>query len=97
MLNSAKRRHEEFSIPLEWVIERLTVGRCELSGLPFVFSSVNGDRHPYAPSLDRKDSTKGYTTENCRIILWALNMALSNWGEGVYREIARHVVLQYDL
>lgn len=34
------------------------------------------------------DSTKGYTPSNCRVVLWAMNMALSEWGEGAYARIA---------
>ena len=83
LFNAAQRRslqrNYEFSIDLDWVSERLKSGKCELTGIPFVFETrQNGHRNPYSPSLDRKDSSKGYTPENCRIILWALNMGFAD-------------------
>lgn len=101
LLNSAKRRSAQrkcdFSLDLPWLVSRLEKGKCELTDLPFVFETrLNGHRNPYAPSLDRIDNTKGYTKENCRIILWALNMGFADWGRENYILIARHLI-EYDL
>ena len=52
-----------------WAEARYT-GACELTGLKFV---INGKTNPYSISLDRIDSSRGYTPDNCRFILWALN------------------------
>lgn len=102
LFNAAKGRSQrkglEFSISFEWVVEKLTFARCEVSGIPFIFlTGGDGVKHPYAPSLDRIDNTKGYTPGNCRIILWALNLAFATWGEETYRDIASHVVREFDL
>lgn len=106
LFNSAKirsgKRGREILIDVDWVQKKLEVGVCELSGLSFVFETSKGDRDPYAPSLDRIDNSKGYTKENCRVILWALNMAFSNWGHETYLEIAKAYLqkedkLEYDL
>lgn len=66
----AKKLGWEFDLTMEWVKERYT-GFCELSGLPFEIGVV----HPtsFSPSLDRKDSRKGYTQDNCRFILFGIN------------------------
>lgn len=96
-LRRAEKRNYEIDIDLDWVIFRLEKGHCEITGIPFVFETrLNGHRNPYSPSLDRKDSTKGYTKENCRIILWALNMGFADWGQEIYLHIAKRLV-EYDL
>ena len=90
LLYSAKRRASQkniaFGLSRDWVLSRLKAGTCELSGLPFDLTT--GGRAPYTPSIDRIDNSKGYTVENCRVILWALNAAFSTWGECVFREIS---------
>lgn len=48
-------------------------------------------RNPNAPSVDRIDSSRGYTVDNCRLILWSLNRALNNYGEGYIFKIFRAV------
>lgn len=40
-------------------------GRCELTSHPFVLN-CDGKREPWAPSLDRIDSARGYTADNVR-------------------------------
>lgn len=69
----------EFDLTKEWVKARADV--CELSGLPFrpEYDGVHG-RNPFAPSVDRIDSNRGYTQDNCRVILYCLNMGLGQWG-----------------
>lgn len=46
-------------------------------------------RHPYEPSLDRKDSSQGYTVSNTRLVCVAVNFGLNQWGDSVYFELAR--------
>ena len=45
-------------------------------------------QNPFGPSLDRKDSAKGYTMDNARVVAWGLNCALNDFGEDVFSEIA---------
>lgn len=62
-----------------WVREKLKLGRCEVTGLPFDFTTEGG---PFAASIDRKDSSKPYTEENTQIVVWIHNAARNNWGDG---------------
>lgn len=88
----AKKYGHEFSLTKEWVKERIDAGTCELTGIKFIVGSkIVGRCGPYSPSIDRIDSFKGYTPDNCRVILWALNMGLSEWGEETYL----HVAMEY--
>lgn len=65
-------------------------GRCEVTGLRFSLErpTGTGKRLPFQPSLDRKDSSKGYSVENCRLVCWAVNAAMGPWGEDVFRKLA---------
>jgi hypothetical protein len=50
--------------------------RCALSGIPLTTSvEKRGPANPFAASIDRLDNTKGYTTENVRIVCVIANMA----------------------
>lgn len=64
---------------VEEIEARVIRGKCELSGINLVFG-IGGKKHN-SLSLDRKDSSKGYTYDNIRIIAWCLNCAFSDWGE----------------
>lgn len=66
-------------------------GVCAVSKLPFTLDRI-GSRAPFSPSLDRIDSTKGYTYENCRIVCYIVNMAMSDYGDEPLRIVARAIV-----
>jgi len=67
----------EFRLTREWIQEKLNRGVCELTGIAF---DMEGKRTQNSPSIDRISSKEGYTPENCRMVLWALNRGLCNYG-----------------
>lgn len=70
-------------------------GYCEVSGLPFKLEMVEAcKRRPYAPSIDRKDSDKGYYLDNCRFVCTAVNVAMNDFGESILWEIAFSMVMR---
>ena len=85
---NAVRRNVEHSLTYEWVRERVERGVCELSGVPFVFG---GNKHPRNPSIDRIDSSRGYTPDNCRIALWMLNAGKNDAEDQVFVDALRLV------
>jgi len=91
-MRRAKRKNVEWAITAEDV-ERMWVeskGRCALTGIPFDEANTGSfARRPWIPSLDRKESTKGYTPENTRLICCAMNFALNAWGEQIFEHVAR--------
>lgn len=78
LLGGAKRRAEkrgDFDLDLNFIIEKLEKGRCEVTGLKFDFSCMGkGKKNPFAPSIDRIDNKLGYTKSNVRFVLWAVNL-----------------------
>ncbi|MGD1924263.1 MAG: hypothetical protein ACFB03_08735 [Paracoccaceae bacterium] len=98
---SAKRRASSRGLDCEddlktWALAALDAqkARCALSGVPFDLE-IHGHGaapRPYAPSIDRKDATKGYTADNIRLICWAANLFLGTWGDGAAFRIAQGMV-----
>lgn len=82
----AKRKGMEFDLDdyAPEIASRVMRGICELSGVPLSFDR---ERSPYSASLDRRDSTKGYTYDNIRVLAWGLNHALKDWGDEKMRPI----------
>ena len=74
----AKQKGWKINLTKEWIRERITV--CEATGIPFdnsyegTFITMN----PYAPSIDRIDNSRGYTMDNCRIVLTTFNSLKSS-------------------
>jgi hypothetical protein len=78
-----KSAHESgpSDIDMEWIMERLDRGVCELKGIPFVYEW----RHPFLPSIDRIDASQpGHMKDNCRIVLWGLNAFKGTASEEVF-------------
>jgi hypothetical protein len=67
---------------------RLTRGRCELTGLRFSTDRADVANRPYAHSIDRIDSTLGYTRSNVRIVCAGINVAMMHWGEALFAKLA---------
>lgn len=86
LVNAAKKRSKvsgaEVSVPVAFVEWALIVGVCMRTGLKFDFGCY-GSRAAFAPSLDRKDPSKGYTLENTEVVCNAFNLAKSEWDYSV--------------
>lgn len=79
----ARKTNREFDLTIEGLRELLKVGICFATGFRLDFNpSDKSLRNPLAPSIDRRDNTKGYTTENIQLVC---NMY--NCGKGEANEI----------
>lgn len=71
-------------------------GVCEVTGIKFSDAIPEGCRTaPYAMSIDRVDSSKGYTLANCRVVCFSVNVAMNEWGEDVLLRIGKAVMLRH--
>ena len=72
----------QFDLDYEWVLDRLKGGVCEATGIPFVFDHRDNGfsivdrgmlRNPFTPSIDKTDPNKGYTKDNCKVVVYMYN------------------------
>jgi hypothetical protein len=93
--SNAKRRAEDKGIPFNLdrldLIQRITAGHCEVTGIPFDLG-IGAGINPWAPSLDRKDSSKGYTFDNVQVVCTAYNLAKHQFPTDVLLRLARAIV-----
>jgi hypothetical protein len=93
----AAKRHLPFDLTEEWALEQIKRQdfKCALTGILFQAEDDDPGRlRAYAPSLDRIDCSKGYTIDNVRIVIVAINIMLLDWGEEIFHRVAkayRHV------
>lgn len=59
-----------FDLTREWCDQTYT-GKCALTGLEFIIGTKHS--RPFSPSIDRIESSGGYTKDNCRFVLFAVN------------------------
>ena len=75
----AEKRGLPFDLDITWLSIKLAFGHCEATGLPFKESPASLHENPYLPSIDRIDSNKGYTKDNCRLVIVGFNSLKSNF------------------
>jgi len=68
----------EYGLEVAWMAHKLR-GRCELTGLPFDMSVRSRKPSLYTPSIDRIEPGQGYTKDNCRLVLFAVNLWLKDF------------------
>ena len=86
---ACKDKRLAYDLTEEWLDSRLKAGVCEMSGLPFDMSLKRGAN---SPSVDRIIPGGPYTQANCRVILWSINKALSNYGEDYLLDVFARVL-----
>ena len=90
----ARRAGVEHTITVEWVVEKLTAGKCEATGLPFDLepNTMPCRSNPFQPSLDRIIAGGGYTPENVRVTVFIFNVARSDFGDAPLLTMARALI-----
>lgn len=84
----------ECALDVQDVTDRIAAGVCEATGILFDMKPGPDKHHanPWAPSLDRRDSLKGYTADNVQVVCAAYNYAKSEWSSEVLLKLARAIV-----
>ena len=87
-MNSCKVRAKKAGIPFELsmhdveILLAVSKSRCAVTGHEFNFGRYgNTKKRPFVPSIDRIDSSRGYSIDNCRIVCSITNIAMNAWGE----------------
>ena len=94
----AKRLEKEFDLTVEFLLELLSKqdGKCAGTGRKLLASSyVAGDKHRAhrdTVSIDRIDSTRGYTKDNVQLVTYHFNIAKGAFTLEELKELCRDVV-----
>ena len=89
----AERKHLDFSLNRDLLRKRYESGVCEITGIPFAYNPGEQWRRP---SLDRIDNSRGYTEDNVRLVLFAVNSLLGSWGEDAAITVAKAFLQRRD-
>ena len=94
LLANAKNRSAakgwDFDLTKEWAISKLAKGRCEVTGIPFDFARGTTNEHnPFRPSIDRRDTSLGYTQANCQMVVGIYNQAKGTWSHNDVLRLAK--------
>ena len=91
----SKYKNIPFNLDKNWLMEKLEAGRCEATGIEF-----SGNTHPFCDpfvaSIDRIDCSKGYTKDNCQIVVQIYNIAKADHDEPTLLDWAKAFVEEYE-
>lgn len=89
-----RKNHWAYDLDAEWLAGRLRIGTCELTGLRFEMSVATRRPTMYTPSIDRIVPGSGYTKDNCRVVLHAINIGMLAYTLEAFLPIAQALVEQ---
>lgn len=98
---TAKRRSIAFDVSIDdlWTLFLAQDGKCALSGLPLRFpvgAGYGGSLTEIdSPSLDRKDSSKGYVTGNVQWLHKHVNIMKNAFGQGEFIALCHAIADQH--
>jgi len=90
--NRAAQSGRKFSLTYDWFEQKILLGTCELTGIPFRYDKGS----LWRPSPDKIDSSGDYSCDNTRMILWGLNRLKGNCHEDVFQEFVRDIALAFN-
>lgn len=85
----AKKKKIEWNLSLEFltILWEKQDGKCVYSGVPLSYE----DNHPHTVSLDRIDSSKGYTEDNVQFVCTIVNYVKQRFNEDVFLSFCKSV------
>lgn len=91
--NSAQRRNIEFTLTLSDLYDLSFPITCPVLGIPMQFNRGRPQDDSY--SIDRLDSSIGYTIDNIRVISYRANRLKSDATQTEITKLANYIVLGY--
>lgn len=81
--NRCRKSGMEFTIDEALLAKLLEPNVCSVTGIPPepLGSGKRHSRSPWAPSVDRIDSSRGYVPDNVRVVCWMYNAAKQDWSD----------------
>ncbi len=86
----AKQKNLENTLTYDWMMKN-TGKKCPKCNISFNYDLSN-HRNPFAPSIDRKDPTRGYTPDNCQIVSWMYNCGKCSFDEKTLYEVCKTII-----
>ena len=87
----AKQRGLEFSLTPEWALQHYT-GYCAVTGLQFSVGLGKSGPQAFSPSIDRIDQGRGYSRDNCRFVIFAVNAIRGTMSDADMVVVAERIV-----
>lgn len=84
----AKKENYDFDLTIDFIYNAINDGFCQATGIPFDLKPTKDTfRNPFAPSLDRRDNSKGYTKDNVQVVCIIYNVGKSEYDELVFEQM----------
>jgi hypothetical protein len=101
MFSEAQRRARNHNLPFtltkKWFREKLLLGQCEKTGIPFDLTPATDSRtEPFAPSPDQIVAGKGYTPDNTRLVVWIYNTMKQDFPPQDVKRFERTVAAKFS-
>lgn len=77
----------DFDLTIDFIAAALQKGACQATGLPFDLKASDTFHNPFAPSVDRKDNSKGYTLDNVQIVCTIYNIGKGEHEEEIFEQM----------
>jgi hypothetical protein len=94
----AKKYNLPFDLDVEWIEKKLVAGKCDVSGIPFSFTSLRtgkggvGSQNPCSPTLDRVLAKKGFVKSNVKVVIWMYHAGKQNVSHETFMQLCRALV-----
>lgn len=89
LVRDARWRGKSLGVPVDLDVEEMwpymEAGWCPYVQTPWDFDTPRG---PYSPSIHRIIPERGYVNDNCIVISWIANCAISHFGERTFESFA---------
>lgn len=88
-IGRANKKQIEWNLSLEFLtgLWEKQEGKCVYSGVPLSYE----DNHPHTVSLDRIDSSKGYTEDNVQFVCTIVNYVKQRFDETTFLQFCKSV------